>query len=262
MLELNDIRFRRGELEIGPVSMELSPGEILSICGKNGSGKTSTLTAISGYIPLIGGSIIVDGDNLRKLKPSFVARKISYVQQEIPDPMGFTVRDVMEISGFTRMGGDEEIVDALKLCGVEKFIDRDFSTLSGGEKRMVSIAGGIYQDADYIMMDEPTSFLDLDKISTLIKILNSLKEKRKGVLLVMHDINLANRISDSILLFREGKVVAFGDKEDVLTIHNLEMAYNAKFAKYSSPEGIRFYPVEMEDFTDFPEEAREGPQHS
>jgi iron complex transport system ATP-binding protein len=160
------------------------------------------------------------------------------------------------------MGGDEEIVDALKLCGVEKFIDRDFSTLSGGEKRMVSIAGGIYQNADYIMMDEPTSFLDLDKISTLIKILNSLKEKRKGVLLVMHDINLANRISDSILLFREGKVVAFGDKEDVLTIHNLEMAYNAKFAKYSSPEGIRFYPVEMEDFTDFPEEAREGPQHS
>ena len=145
---------------------------------------------------------------------------------------------------------------------VEKFIDRDFSTLSGGEKRMVSIAGGIYQDADYIMMDEPTSFLDLDKISTLIKILNSLKEKRKGILLVMHDINLANRISDSILLFREGKVVAFGEKEDVLTIHNLEMAYNAKFAKYSSPEGIRFYPVEMEDFTDFPEEAREDPQHS
>ncbi|MCL6014548.1 MAG: ABC transporter ATP-binding protein [Candidatus Thermoplasmatota archaeon] len=262
MLELDNIRFRRGELEIGPVSMTLSSGEILSICGKNGSGKTSTLTAISGYIPLMEGSITVDGENLRKLKPSLVARKVSYVQQEIPEPMGFTVRDVMEISGFTRMGGDREIRDALRLCGVEKFIDRDFATLSGGEKRMVSIAGGIYQDSDYIMMDEPTSFLDLDKISTLIRILNSLKAKGKGVLLVMHDINLANRISDSILLFREGKVVAFGEKDDVLTINNLEKAYNAKFAKYSSPEGIRFYPVEMEDFTDFPEEAREDPQHS
>lgn len=262
MLELDNIRFRRGELEIGPVSMTLSSGEILSICGKNGSGKTSTLTAISGYIPLMEGSITVDGGNLRKLKPSLVARKVSYVQQEIPEPMGFTVRDVMEISGFTRMGGDREIRDALRLCGVEKFIDRDFATLSGGEKRMVSIAGGIYQDSDYIMMDEPTSFLDLDKISTLIRILNSLKAKGKGVLLVMHDINLANRISDSILLFREGKVVAFGEKDDVLTINNLEKAYNAKFAKYSSPEGIRFYPVEMEDFTDFPKEAREDPQHS
>ena len=112
MLELNDIRFRRGELEIGPVSMELSPGEILSICGKNGSGKTSTLTAISGYIPLTGGSIIVDGDNLRKLKPSVVARKISYVQQEIPEPMGFTVREVIITRGTTIMSSSHEIPES------------------------------------------------------------------------------------------------------------------------------------------------------
>ncbi len=261
MLELKDVKFRRGDNEIGPVDLKLSPGEILSICGKNGSGKTSTLIAINGYLPLVDGKMTVDGENVRKIKPAQAARKISYVQQEIPEPMGFTVRDVMEISGFTRGGGETEIREALRLCGVEKFIDRDFATLSGGEKRMVSIAGGIYQDSDYIMMDEPTSFLDLDKINAFIKILQILRSKGKGILLVMHDINLANRISDAILLFREGKVVCFGKREDVLTIENLQVAYEARFARYSSPEGIRFYPVEMDDLIVSPERAREDPRH-
>ncbi|MHB1439192.1 MAG: ABC transporter ATP-binding protein [Cuniculiplasma sp.] len=263
MLELDEIQFKRGNLQIGPLNLSVSTGEILSICGKNGSGKTSTLIAINGYIPLLSGKITVDGRDLKSMKPRDIARKISYVQQEIPEPMGFNVMDVMEISGFTRPGSREDVLETLALCGVEKFIDRDFATLSGGEKRMVSIAAGIYQNSEYIMMDEPTSFLDLDKINKLSGILKVLKSSGKGILLVMHDINLAYRISDSIVLMKEGKVLVGGTKENVMNIKNLEIVYDAKFGQYNSPEGTRFYPLDI-DFNRLNgfEEAREYLQHS
>jgi iron complex transport system ATP-binding protein len=242
-LEVNDIILERGSTVIGPISFKLESGTIMAICGKNGSGKTSTLTAINGYLPYKRGDILLSGSNIKKMNARERARHISFVQQEIPEPMGFNVRDIMEIAGFTRENSEEEILKSLQICGIENFINRDFSTLSGGEKRMVSIAAGIYQDSEFIMMDEPTSFLDIDKIQTVINIILKLKNMGKGILLVVHDINLALKVSDFVMLIKKGKMVAIGPTEETMNKENLEITYETIFDSYESPEGKRFYSL-------------------
>jgi ABC-type cobalamin/Fe3+-siderophores transport systems, ATPase components len=242
-LEIKEIRMERGTTKIGPISLTLDRGEIVSICGKNGSGKTSTLAALAGDVRLVSGSVFIDGNDIKHMSIREKSRKIAYIQQEIPEPMSFTVGDIMEIAGYTREGGREAILEALEFCGVEKFIDRDFVSLSGGEKRMVYIASGLYQNADYVMLDEPTSYLDLDRIHSLITLLKGIADNQKGILLVAHDINLAYRISDRIMLMGEGKVIAYGKPDLVINEKILPLAYEVRFGSYDSPEGKRFYPL-------------------
>ncbi|WP_337860466.1 ABC transporter ATP-binding protein [Ferroplasma sp.] len=243
MLELENVKFKRGDLEIGPLNFSLNQNEILTVIGKNGSGKTSSLLVINKEIKMESGKIIIDDKNIKNLKPFEMSRYISYVQQEIPEPLGLNVKDIMEINGFSRKYDYNELYNSLKICGVDNFIDRDFSTLSGGEKRMVMISAAIYQDSKYILLDEPSSFLDIDKLNILIKIINKLKNSGKGILLVLHDINLAYKISDRIILMKNGKIISYGNK-NAINIKNLEMAYDTKFDKYDSPEGLRFYASE------------------
>ncbi len=243
MLEVNNIIFKRGNITVGPLNFSLNNNEILTICGKNGSGKTSSLLAINKEIKIESGEIKIDNKNIKNLKAYEISRHISYVQQEIPEPLGLNVKDIMEINGFSRKYDYNDLYNSMKLCGVDNFIDRDFATLSGGEKRMVMIAAAIYQDSEYILLDEPSSFLDIDKINILIRILNNLKKNSKGILLVLHDINLAYKISDKILLLKDGKIVSYGNK-DTANIENLETTYDTKFKQYNSPEGLRFYTDE------------------
>ncbi len=246
-LEINKLKLNRGSMSIGPISMEVEKGEIVTICGKNGSGKTSTLSALARDIPILSGNVIIDGTKMETMTIKQLSRKLSYVQQEIPEPMGFTVRDILEIAGFTRNGGKEEIKEALNLCGMESFIDREFSSLSGGEKRMVYIASGIYQNSDYIMLDEPTSYLDIDRIQLLVGILKKMKKMDRGILLVLHDINLAYKISNRILLMASGSSVAYGEASEVIREDVLPKAYDVPFSSYDSPEGKRFYPIHSTD---------------
>ena len=110
---------------------------------------------------------------------------------------------------------------------------------------MIMIAAVIYQNPEYIMLDEPSSFLDIDKINLLVKILKKLKDAGKGILLVLHDINLAYNISDSIILMKEGQILSYGSRDAAINIKNLEIAYDTKFDRYMSPEGLRFYPTEF-----------------
>ncbi len=240
-LEVQGLRFKRGKLEIGPVEISLDPGEIISICGKNGSGKTSSLYAMAGLDRIDSGKVIIDGANMEYMNPREISRKIAIVKQEIPTPMSFTVNDIMEISAFTRGNDRDAINQSLDLCGISHLINREFSTLSGGEKRMVMIAAGIYQDSSYIFLDEPSSFLDIDKISTLSSILVKLKKMGRGIIVVNHDINYARKISDKIMLMKNGKVIAYGNTDETITVENLERTYDAYFDKYDSPEGLRFY---------------------
>ncbi|MEM0140345.1 MAG: ABC transporter ATP-binding protein [Ferroplasma sp.] len=246
MLELKNVLLKRGNLAIGPLNLQINKGEIVTLCGKNGSGKTSTLLALNREIKPDSGEIIINGKNLKTLKVYESSRYMGYVQQELPEPMGLSVKDIMEINGFTREYNYGDLYSSMEMCGVEQFIGRDYATLSGGEKRMVMIAAAIYQNSEYLLLDEPSSFLDIDKVIILIKILKNLKKSGKGILLVLHDINLAYSISDSIVLMKDGKIVSSGARDIAINIKNLELAYDTKFKKYMSPEGLRFYPAEHE----------------
>ncbi len=242
-LEVNDFCMNRGGLKIGPLNFKLDEGRILSIIGKNGSGKTSSLLGIMGIIEKVSGNVNIDGIDASSMHARDVSRKLSLIQQELPVPMSLSVHDIMDIAAYSRDASEEEMNDALETCKISHMDKRDFATLSGGEKRMVSIASAIYQDSRYILMDEPASFLDIDKVHLLSTILKDLKKKGKGIICVMHDINLAASISDQMLLMKSGQVVDYGNTWDVMNVGNMGKIYDAKFRSYDSPEGVRFYPV-------------------
>ncbi len=246
-LEVDQVVVKRGSTEIGPITFSVQKGEVLSICGKNGSGKTSSLYGITGMIRRQSGKVVIDGVPSENFRPREMARKMTLVQQEMPVPMSFTVKDVMEISAYSRGNDRNELMHALETCRISKLSGRDFATLSGGEKRMVSIAAAIYQDTDYIMLDEPTSFLDIDRIHLLSGIIDRMKSAGKSIVCVIHDINFASSVSDSMLLMKDGKMIACGRKGDIMTVENMERTYDAEFRSYSSPEGLRFYPVFRDD---------------
>lgn len=242
-LEMIDYRVKRPSFEIGPMNFKIEPGSITVICGKNGSGKSSILGSIFGFPKRISGDVLIDGKSIFKMNTRSLSRKVSLVQQEFPIPLDFTVNDILELSTFSGNNNTITKIEALEMCGVENFLNRDFLTLSGGEKRMVMIAASIYQNSDYIFLDEPVSYLDPYKISLLFRIIMKMKEKGKGILLVLQDVNQAWRIADNVILMKRGVVMYNGPRDEVLNEKNLSAVYDGKFLSYDSPEGKRFFIV-------------------
>ncbi|MGP6219938.1 ABC transporter ATP-binding protein [Caldiplasma sukawensis] len=242
-LEIINYKIKRPSFEIGPINLKMEPGTVTVICGKNGSGKSSILSSVFGFPKRVSGDILINGESIFKMNSRLLSRKISLVQQEFPIPLDFTVNDILELSTY---GGNNEKItklEALEMCGVEDFLNRDFLTLSGGEKRMVMIAASIYQNSDYMFLDEPVSYLDPDKISLLFRIILKMKEKGKGILMVLQDVNQAWGIADNVILMKRGVVLYNGRKDEVLKEENLSTVYDGKFMSYDSPEGKRFFIV-------------------
>ncbi|MGP6293368.1 ABC transporter ATP-binding protein [Caldiplasma sukawensis] len=242
-LEIINYKIKRPSFEIGPINLKMEPGTVTVICGKNGSGKSSILSSVFGFPKRVSGDILINGESVFKMNSRLLSRKISLVQQEFPIPLDFTVNDILELSTY---GGNNEKItklEALEMCGVEDFLNRDFLTLSGGEKRMVMIAASIYQNSDYMFLDEPVSYLDPDKISLLFRIILKMKERGKGILMVLQDVNQAWGIADNVILMKRGVVLYNGRKDEVLKEENLSTVYDGKFMSYDSPEGKRFFIV-------------------
>ena len=244
LLELERLNFHNGTFSIRDVTFPVPRGSILGIGGQNGSGKSTLLKLMYGFYRPHEGEVKLDGIPLKGLSPKEISRKIAVVNQEISDPFNFTALDVVKLSGYSRLNEDITPESALETCGIPHLSGRIFSELSGGEKRLVTIAAAIYQDADMILMDEPTAFLDVDKEQTVRDIIHNLKERGKTVVLVLHDINMLNSICSHVVLLRNGSVVAGGTKDDVLTLENLEKAYSVKFRVLEDAGPYKIAPAE------------------
>ena len=244
LLELEKLNFHNGTFSIRDVTFSVPSGTILGIGGQNGSGKSTLLKLMYGFYRPHGGVVKLDGTPLSGLSPKEISRKIAVVNQEISDPFNFTVLDVVKLSGYSRLNDDITPENALETCGIPHLSGRIFSELSGGEKRLVTIAAAIYQDADMILMDEPTAFLDVDKEQTVREIIHNLRERGRTIVLVLHDINMLNSLCSHVVLLRNGGVVASGAKKDALTLENLEKAYSVKFRVLEDAGPYKFAPAE------------------
>ncbi len=239
-IEVDGLSYSKGDFHLSCGNLSIEEGKVTCIIGKNGSGKSTLLKLINGTLKPEMGSVTVDGIPVEKLKPRELSRKISFVQQEMPDPMGFTVREVLSVSGYSRDFDDGDMMSALMHFEAEQLINRKFADLSGGERRLVALSASIYQNAETIIMDEPTTFLDVDKQILVNEVIERIRESGKTILVVMHDLGTAYRISDNVVLMKGGLMIGHGDTESIMTPGNLKRTFDVEFDVFDTPSGKEF----------------------
>ncbi len=243
MISVENVGFGRKVFRIDDMSFSIYEGQINGIGGLNGSGKTTILNIMYGFLKADSGSVYIDGKNLNGLRIRDVAKYISVVHQETPNPMNFTVYDVVSLSGYSRENGKLTVEKSLELCKISHLKTRQYSELSGGEKRMVLFAAALFQDSKYIFLDEPFTFLDVDKMMRVFEIIKQMKEMGKTIVIVLHDVNQLYNMCDNVILLRSGKKIAEGEPAKVMDSETLLKVYGVNFSSYDSVEGRRFYPV-------------------
>lgn len=210
---------------ISRISLKISPGRICALMGRNGSGKTTLLRCITGVLPAWEGRIEVLGQDIRKLGRSRIARMISTVPQVSFSPFSFSCLDMVLMAGVSRIRpwsapGAKEKQKALNMMaetGIERMSARPFNTLSGGERQLVMLARGLFQDTPVMLLDEPNSHLDFANQHKIMSLIRHLTQKRRmTVLITLHDPNLAYHYCDDVMLIHKGSVRAWGEIQTTL----------------------------------------------
>jgi iron complex transport system ATP-binding protein len=224
MIEVKHLEVSYGKKKpniIDDVSFEIPDGKVTVLVGPNGAGKSTIFKAIVGILPVKGGSICLDGENLSEIKKPERAKKIAYVPQQITFG-NLSVFDSILLGrlpyfNFSASEKDKEIVaNVIEEMGLEKLAFKSVDELSGGEKQRVAIARALAQEPRIIVFDEPTSNLDINNELKLLKMIKKLVDTKKiSVLIAIHDLNIALEVGDHFLFLKEGRLVASGNKDFV-----------------------------------------------
>ncbi|MFH1541476.1 MAG: ABC transporter ATP-binding protein [bacterium] len=219
------------------VSFTVHDGDFVGIVGPNGSGKTTLLRSLIGLLKPFAGSIMVDNHKVENLDKKELARKISFVPQMMEPVEGFTVEDLVMLGRIPYLDrfkfespDDEEAVKwAIEELCIEKLRDRQVSELSGGEFQRVAIARALAQEPRILLLDEPTSHLDIRFQVKISKLLKKLR-KHRSIVATFHDLNLAAKFCSKLIIVKNGEIVAYGPPEEVVTPQNIWKAYRIKVA--------------------------------
>jgi iron complex transport system ATP-binding protein len=240
MLRAIDLSFSYDDgtrLILDRVSLHVERGAMVGLLGPNGSGKTTLLRIVAGMLKPRHGTVILDGEPVSALTRRRLARRLAVVPQETHSTFDFTVLDIVLMGRYPHLGafeleGAADLAiarDALAATGTEALADRAFATLSGGEKQRVVIASAIAQEADLLLLDEPTASLDLGyqfEVATLLERLN--RERGTTMVVSTHDLNLAAALCARVILLKEGRVIAQGPTSEVLTEANIRNLYGVE----------------------------------
>jgi iron complex transport system ATP-binding protein len=221
-------------LVVDDVSLAIAPGDLVGILGPNGSGKTTLLKMLSGTLTPSAGDIQFERRPLGSWSRRELARRIALVPQDTHAPFDFTVLDIVLMGRFPHLGtfaleGPADLAiarRALASTGTSAFEARPFATLSGGEKQRVVIASALAQSPELLLLDEPSASLDLGHqldVQLLLAALN--RDERVTMVLSTHDLNLAAALCRHLILLRDGRVIAQGPTEDVLTPETVRALY-------------------------------------
>jgi iron complex transport system ATP-binding protein len=215
MLEINNISAGYGKrIVLDSVTTCFEKGKLTSIIGVNGCGKSTLLIAMLGILPLSSGEITVDGQELSSMSRNEVAKRIAYLSQGKNTP-DMTVEQMVLHGRFAHLSyprryssHDKEIAkNAMEAVGIAEFAHAPLYTLSGGMRQNAYIAMALAQDTDYILFDEPTTYLDIAHQLELMKLLKKLADNGKGIVTVMHDLPLAFDFSDKLAVMNNGKII-------------------------------------------------------
>lgn len=206
----------RGKAVVQSVNLEIKKGEIISFIGPNGAGKSTLLKTLYRDLSPVAGAVFVDGGDISKMPLKELARKMSIVTTDRIKPEHMTCREVVMAGrlpytdGFGVLGKEDRQAaeDAIALMKIEGFADKQFSNLSDGQKQRTLIARAIAQSPEYLVMDEPTSYLDIRYRMELMEVLEVLAKKGVTIVMSIHELELAVSVSDRLLLvYDDGKTM-------------------------------------------------------
>jgi iron complex transport system ATP-binding protein len=226
-----------GQQVVDNISFEVQPGEFVGIIGPNGSGKSTLLHMISGVEPTSGGSIELEGKSVASYSGKELARWLAVLQQDALPPVGFTVREVVEMGRYpfqNWLGDDREdagqlIASIMDKLDLHQLMDRTIEQLSGGERQRVALGKVMAQQPRLLMLDEPTTFLDIGyQIQMMDYIRGWQREANLTVVAVLHELNLAALYCSKLLVLQEGKLVAMGTPEEILTSERIAQVYGTE----------------------------------
>lgn len=246
VIELRDLSAGySGRRVLSGVSVKLSRGEIVSIVGRNGAGKSTLIKTIAGILPSIGGNVSFDGKSISEYKRRNIAKKVAYLSQGKNTP-DMTVEQMVLHGRFPYLdyprrysAHDKKIAaEAMTAMGISELRERELSSLSGGMKQNAYIAMALAQSADYILLDEPTTYLDIANRLSLMKTLRGLAKSGKGIAVVMHDLPLAFSFSDKVAVIDSGTLACIDTPENICASGTVEKIFNVPLA---CSEGQYYY---------------------
>jgi len=246
-LSIKGLHFSYGSSKVlRNVNLDIRDGQIVSVVGPNGSGKSTLIKCIDRILTPSAGEVVVDRRNVLQMRQMELARMIAYVPQNSLRVFPNTVFDVVLMGRRPHLGwrGDardeQKVWEVLGLLGIEDLALALFTELSGGQQQKVLIARALAQETGVILLDEPTSNLDIWHQIDVMEILKSLVRRQDLTAIVaIHDLNTAARYSDVIVMMKGGKIVVAGRPEDVLTQENLAAVYGIQ-ARVKTTDDVPF----------------------
>lgn len=238
---------------IEEMDLSIPKGQISIIIGANGCGKSTLLKTISRINKPTSGEIFINSKNIKNVKEKNIAKEVAFLPQGPVCPSGLTVRELVAFGRFPHqkmIGGlnkhDKEIIDwAIKETGLSELADNEVENLSGGQRQRAWIAMVLAQETDIIMLDEPTTYLDMSYQLEVLEVLQKLnKNKNITVVIVLHELNNACRFADNIIGLKKGKVICEGRPIDVISKDSLKEIYGIDANLKESENGE--YPICLE----------------
>ena len=246
LLAARDLSLGYGAARIvDELTVEIAPGAVTAIVGPNACGKSTLLRGLARLLKPTGGQVVLDGTDIARLRTRDVARRLGLLPQSSIAPEGITVADLVTRGRFPHQTmlrqysrNDERVVaEAMAATGVTGIAGRPVDELSGGQRQRVWVAMVLAQQTPLILLDEPTTFLDIAHQIELLDLFTDLNlDRGRTIVAVLHDLNHACRFADEIIAMKSGSIVAQGDPSTVVTASLVEEVYGLKCRIIADPE--------------------------
>lgn len=246
-----------GKPLINNIGIKMKPGEIFTLIGPNGAGKSTILKSMTRQLRLIGGTVYLDQKTMSRMSGNEVAKKLAVVMTERIRPELMTCEDIVATGRYPYTGtlgiltkkDWEKVYDAMELVHTLELKNRDFSAVSDGQRQRILLARAICQEPEVIVLDEPTSFLDIrHKLELLSVLKNMVRKKHTAVLMSLHELDLAQKISDYVICVHGDKIEKCGPPEEIFTAEYIRKLYGITAGSYNELFGC----LEMERPTGIP----------
>jgi len=244
MIEVDGLTFHYDHsVVLDRLTFKIQSSEFVGIIGPNGAGKSTLLRVLGGLLKPQAGRVLIDGKELSSYPLGELARLVSFIPQETHFSLNFKVWDVVLQGRYPFLGffkietkkDIEAVQEALRKTRIDHLADKSILNLSSGERQLVVIARAIAQTSRILLLDEPTTFLDIHHQMEIMSLLKQLNDEGKTIVMVIHDLNLAALFTTRLILIDRGRIVAQGSPEEVISEDQIERVYQLKVTRIKHP---------------------------